>query len=98
MYRRSIERIADISEISVKLVCTYVWLSKPYELPDSCIVDVVKNFETISTITDVLKHCPKATYRSAVVILDVLNEVYEDIDITDETYCISAVCSTIKFN
>ena len=69
-------------------------LSKPYESPDSCIVDIVKNVETISIITDVLRHCPTATYRLAVIILDVLNEVFEDRDITDKTYCLS-VCLSI---
>ena len=69
--------------------------SKPYELPDSCIKEIVKNIETISTVTNVLRYCPTATYRLAVVILDVLNEIFGDIDITDGTYCISVVCPLI---
>ena len=65
---------------------------KPYEFSDGCLKQIVDNVENISTITDVLMYCPSASYRLAVVILEVLMEVFEDIDISDEIYCISAVC------
>ncbi len=65
---------------------------KPYEFSDGCLKQIVDNVENISTVTDVLMYCPSATYRLAVVILEVLMEVFEDIDISDEIYCISTVC------
>lgn len=73
-----------------------VFGGKSHELSNSCLDDIVNNVERICSISDVLIYCPTSNYRLAVVILEVLNEVFGDIDISDEVYCISAVCPLVE--
>ena len=55
-------------------------------LTDALIRAVVRNSEKIFTVSDVGLYCPVVSVKLSLMILEVLNEIFEDITVPDELY------------
>lgn len=66
-----------------------------YGLDNSSIRTIVDNVEHIRNVTDLMKHCPLSLIKLLVLILEVLKEIFIDIEITDDLYIISLKSKSI---
>lgn len=69
--------------------------SSVHGLSDTFIKKVVDNGETIFTVADVIMYSPITSFRLALMILEVFNEIFEDITIPDDAFQIVQVSEPI---
>lgn len=55
-------------------------------LSDKMIDKIVSNVHVIYNVHDVIEHCKPPSLKVAVIILEILREVFEDVEVTDELY------------
>lgn len=60
-----------------------------YGLNNSSIQEIVDNIEHIHNANDLMQYCPFSCVKLLVIILDVMQEIFQDIEITDDLYSMS---------
>ena len=55
-------------------------------LSDKLIDKIVSNVHVIYNVHNVIEHCNPPSLKVAVIILEILREVFEDVKVTDELY------------
>ena len=66
-----------------------------YGLHNNSIQAIVDNVEHIHNVNDLMKYCPLSSIKLLVLILEVMQEMFQDIEITDDLYFLSLKSQSI---